>query len=158
MSNGKEAVEQRRHKRFRAQEGAYVLIRGPFSKLGQILNISRGGLEFRYIDIGERPEKLLELDILLKANGFQLEKLPFKTIFDSKATKEIHFISTPMRRRGGQFAALTPKQISALEHFIRNHTVGEVQTVHPQDSRENHCQQTTGFGGQGKKRNKETGL
>lgn len=136
MSNNEAVAERRKSKRFRGKDGTYAILRGPTKKLAQIVDVSKSGLSFRYIDIGDRPKRLLELDLLLKANGFQLEKVSFKTIFDLEATKEMPFTSTPLRRRGGQFVALTPKQISALEYFIQNHTVGEVETVHPRDSRE----------------------
>ena len=126
MTGSRKLVEKREHKRFRVQEGAYAMLRGSARKLGQITDISRGGLAFRYIDIGERPRRSFDLDILWKGNGFHLENVSFKTISDFRATKEFPFSSIPMRRCGGQFTALTEDQISELEYFIQNYTVGEV--------------------------------
>lgn len=121
-----ESVEQRIHKRFRVRENSYVTLGGPVSKLGQIIDISQGGLSFRYIDIGERPNSSLEVMLSIKKNnGFQLENISFKTIYDLRATKEYPFSSTRIRRRGGRFEALTQDQESGLDYLIQNYTTGE---------------------------------
>jgi len=69
MSKTDALLEQRKHKRFRPQDGTYAILRGPGKKLGQVINISRGGLAFRYIDIGERPKRSFELDISIEEDG-----------------------------------------------------------------------------------------
>jgi len=120
-----ERVERRRHKRFRAQEGAFVDLGNHRMKLGEIIDISKGGLAFRYIDIGDRPTGSFELDISFKETGFRLEKVAAKTISDLQITKDFPYSSTKMRRQGVQFGGLTGKQISLLDHFISKYTVGE---------------------------------
>jgi hypothetical protein len=121
-----EPTEQRIHKRFRVRENSYVTLGGRVSKLGQIIDISQGGLSFRYIDIGERPNSSLEVKLSIKNdNGFQLEHISFETIYDLRATKEFPFSFTRIRRRGGQFVALTPDQESGLEYLIQNYTTGQ---------------------------------
>ena len=121
-----EPAEQRIHKRFRVRENSYVTLGGPVSKLGQIIDISRGGLSFRYIDIGERPNSSLEVMLSIKKNnGFQLEHIPFRTVYDLGASKEFPFSSTRIRRRGGRFVSLSQDQISDLDHLIQNYTTGE---------------------------------
>jgi hypothetical protein len=124
MGNAEELVEQRKHKRFRPQDGTYAVLRGPGKKLGQVINISRGGLAFRYIDIGERPKRSFELDISMEHDGFILDSLSFETVSDFSTSREFPFSTTPIRRRGGQFIALNENQISDLEYFIQNYAVG----------------------------------
>ncbi len=119
-------VERRKYTRFRTRNGALIELRSQRGKLGEIIDISKGGLAFRYIDIGDRPKGSFELDISLKETGFRLEKVPAKTISDFRTTKYFPFSSTKTRRQGVQFGELTQKQISQLEHFIRNYTTGEV--------------------------------
>ena len=119
-------VERRKYTRFRTRNGALIELRSQRGKLGEIIDISKGGLAFRYIDIGDRPKGSFELDIFLKETGFRLEKMPAKTISDFRTTKYFPFSSTKTRRQGVQFGELTQKQISQLEHFIRNYTAGEV--------------------------------
>jgi hypothetical protein len=62
-------VERRKPERFRGQEGAFVELRDHHGKLGEIIDISKEGLTFRYIDIGDRPKGSFELDIFLKEKG-----------------------------------------------------------------------------------------
>lgn len=123
MSREKDLVEQREFKRFEVQEGAFAAMRGPVSKLGQIIDISKGGLAFRYIDTGVYPDRSFDLDILLTDNGFHLEEVPCKAISDSEITNEFQFSSITMRRLGAQFEELTHNQTSQLEYFIQNHTI-----------------------------------
>ena len=125
MSTEKKA-ERRKYTRFRTRNGALIEVRSHHGKLGEIIDISKGGLAFRYIDIGDRPKGSFELDIFLKESGFRLEKVPATTISDFQATKYFPFSSTKTRRQGVEFGELTQKQISQLEHFIRNYTTGEV--------------------------------
>lgn len=122
-----EPVEQRVHKRFRVRENSYVTFRWPLNKLGQIVDISRSGLSFRYIDIGERPSSSLEVMLNIKNNnGFRLEHMSFTSIYDLRATKEFPFSSTRIRRRGGRFVQLSQEQVSGLDYLIQNYTTGEV--------------------------------
>lgn len=78
-SNGGPA-EKRRFRRFQAPQNAFTLLRGPDGKLGQIIDISKGGLAFRYVGNGRKPKKAFQLDIFLANNGFRLEKVSFETV------------------------------------------------------------------------------
>jgi len=123
-----EAFERRKHKRFLAQDGAFVELRDHGGKIGEIIDVSQGGLAFRYIDIGDRPKRSLELDILLKHAGFRLEKLPAETVSDVEITKTFHQGITRIRRQGVQFGRLTKSQKTRLEYFIRNFTIDGAST------------------------------
>jgi CRISPR/Cas system-associated protein Cas10 (large subunit of type III CRISPR-Cas system) len=118
--------ERRKYQRFRAKDGALIELRSHRGKLGEIIDISKGGLSFRYIDIGDRPKGSFEVDIFLKETSFRLEKVPAKTVSDLKTTQYFPYSSTKTRRQGVQFGELTRDQISKLEHFIKNCTTGEV--------------------------------
>jgi len=122
----KEHKERRKYTRFRARDGALIELRSYRGKLGEIIDISKGGLAFRYIDIGDRPKGSFEVDIFLKEAGFRLEKVPAKTVSDLKTTKYFPYSSTETRRQGIQFGELTGDQVSKLEQFIKNYTRGEV--------------------------------
>jgi len=124
--NRKEPVERRKHKRFRAQEGAFAVVRPESTKLGQITDIGRGGLAFRYVVTGSQGNGATEVDIFLAGNGFCLENIPIQTIWDLKAPKKFSNGSLPMRRCGLQFGELTDNQISELEYFIQKHTINKV--------------------------------
>ena len=117
---------RRKRERYKAKEGIFVEIKDSVVKMGQILDVSKGGLAFHYIDIGKRPKKSFELEILVKNNGFHLEDLQLKTITDLAADSEFSFSYIPLRRRGGQFNNLSQHQIFKLEYFIMHHTLGIV--------------------------------
>jgi len=135
MTNNKEIVERKTHKRFRAQDGAFAVAGMPPHPRcippGQIVDVSRGGLAFQYVageeeEEEEGPNGSFELLILLANTNFHIDKVPFETISDFKIANEVPFSSITMRRRGVQFGNLTDKQISQLDYFIRNYTIGDV--------------------------------
>lgn len=125
MTKGKEVVERRQHKRFQVQDGAFAVL-GPYATgIGPIIDVSMGGLKFSYV-VGEEPlNGSFELGILLAEHSFYLTKIPFKTIWDEEV-KDVPLGSLRMRRCGIRLGQLTDQQISQLEYFIQNHTVGEV--------------------------------
>ena len=85
------------------------------------IDISRGGLAFRYIAQEEELNRSSDLDIRTRDTGFSLEKLPFKDISDSAITNEQSQFN--LRRRSIQFGELTPYQASQLKYFIRSYTI-----------------------------------
>ena len=120
-----EVVERRRHKRFQAEEGAYAAVRPQYDKIGQIIDVSRGGLAFRYMISGSQEDTSSELDIFLIGDGFHLDKVPFQTVSDEGIPERLSPGSQKMRRCGLQFGELTQMQILKLKEFILNHTVVE---------------------------------
>ena len=120
-----EIIERRKNRRFRAHEGTFVSRRTDVHKFWQIIDISKGGLSFRYIPFREDLKRSTELDILTRDTLFSLEKMPFRTVSDSEIA-DGSISSYTLRRHGVQFGALTPSQISQLDYFIQNHTFGEI--------------------------------
>ena len=126
LANKKELVDRRKYKRFHVQNGAHAVLGTRYAELlGQIIDISRGGVSFRYV-AGEKPSsRSFALDISLA--NFHLGKVPFKDISDCEIANEFLLGSIPIRRRGVQFGELTPGQKRLLEYFVENHTIGEVE-------------------------------
>jgi len=124
--DSKEVVDNRKHKRFRSQDLAFAAFGSHSKEIGQIIDISRGGLAFLYISDGDQINESTELEIYLANNGFHLKEVPFNTISDFELTSEFPLSSIIMRRCGVQFKELTQTQVSQLGYFIQNHTVGEV--------------------------------
>ena len=125
--DGKGFVERRKHKRFQVQENTFALLRAQVSKLGRVIDISKGGLAFRYVSIGERLKGPLELDLLSHHRDFDLNKIPVRIIsnFEIVGKKPFTYRSITLRRVGVQFGELTQRQKSKLEYFIQNHAIGE---------------------------------
>ena len=118
----KELFERRKNRRFRVQERAFAVFGTQVSELGQITDISRGGLSVRYIAHGDRSKGSSELEIYLADKSFSLKKVPFKSVWDFEIADQFPSSPITMRRRGVQFGLLTQEQIPQLDYFIRNYT------------------------------------
>jgi len=125
MAGIRVSEERRQQKRFKAREGAFAALVDQESRLGQIKDISLQGLSFRYIDNHEKLKKASELKIIIGNQGLYLDKLPFKIIFDFEIESEFSFSRVNMRQVGLKFGDLTPVQRNRLDHFLKNHTIGE---------------------------------
>jgi hypothetical protein len=120
-------VEQRKSIRFLVQDNVTVALRGTFTKVGRVKDISTGGLAFEHID-GENQNSDSRREIILWVNGFSLSKLPGRIVYDVPlATPNeyqgffIHLIS---RRCGVQFEELSEYQASQLDLFLKTYTTG----------------------------------
>ena len=125
MISTEKRVERREHKRFVVQEGVYALLKNDSSKLGQIKNISRGGLAFSYIVNGKEMDESFKVDIFISGRGFCLKDIPSKKISDLHINNKLPFSTFAIRKVGIQFNDLDPSQISQLDNFLREHTAGE---------------------------------
>ncbi len=125
MNTTQMPVERRQQPRFKAAEGVFAALVNHNSKLGQIKDISKIGLSFRYIDHGSTAGGTSELKIIIGRGGLYLDKLPFKKVADFEIKSEHSFSSIKMCQIGLQFGKLTRQQRIRLEHFIQTHTTGE---------------------------------
>ena len=131
--NTKGLVERRKHKRFEVLDGGFAVFMPDWSHFaisGKIIDISRDGLAFLYLTNEDRSNAPFELDILSAYHGFWLGMLPVKTISDFEIADEGIVGSITTKRCGTQFGELTQKQMSQLEYFIGNFTVGEESERH----------------------------
>jgi len=120
-----EFVERRRLKRFKVKEGAFAALMPDSNKLGQILDLGKGGLSFLYIDTGASADGSTALDIYVAGNRFYLSKLPVEIVSDIRVPNKIQINPIIMRRQGVQFGELTSEQTSSLNSFILQYTTGE---------------------------------
>lgn len=125
MDTTEMSIERRQQPRFKAVEGVFAALVNHSSKLGQIKDISKAGLAFRYIDQGDAAEEANELKIIVAKAGVYLDKLPFKKVTDFQLKREHCFSSIKMRQIGLQFGELTSRQHTRIADFIQKHTVGE---------------------------------
>ena len=115
--------ERRKHKRFKTAENAFASVRNGHGPVGNILDISLGGLCFKYIAEAAAPAGVLELDIFLSDHSFWLKRIPCRNIADVKLACDFSLSTVGMRRRSVQFFNLTRTQRSMIDHLIRYHTV-----------------------------------
>jgi len=124
MNRRNESVEHRKHRRFQIRQGTYVALAPPYGKVGPVIDISMGGLSFRYVD-GKGTTNESYIHIFLTEANFYLEKVPVKTILDFKIPDKSASSSITMRRCGLQFRGLTHNQASQLKFFVENYSIGE---------------------------------
>lgn len=122
-------LERRKDKRFHLKGSAFATLGPHFATLGEIKDISRGGLAFCHIAGGQGPNISVELErflyIFLSDISFCLLGLPIKPISDFEIKNQIAF--NPTRRCSVKFGAITDDQKSELEYFIRNYCVCEAE-------------------------------
>lgn len=114
--------EKRKYERVAAREGIIVALKPHSNILGQMIDISMGGLSFRYIESSEPTSHSSELVILIANHNFFLDRVSFKTASDILIDNNISFSSLQMRRRGVEFVNLSVHQSTLIQHLITKHT------------------------------------
>jgi hypothetical protein len=121
MNSTSEQVERRKHKRYKVDAGALVLLGWYYEKVGRMIDISEGGLAFRYTPQGKEQDES-DLTIVLSETNFYLDEVPIKTISDFELAEGISATTITPRRRGVQFTNPTGSQRAQIEFFINNYT------------------------------------
>jgi c-di-GMP-binding flagellar brake protein YcgR len=125
----KELVERRQYARFHIASlmGYAVVKRGwlPFPVMGNIVDISMGGVSFHYVARGKPRYKPSQLDILMTDGSLHLDRVPLETFswdFEMETERSVGFTT---RQCGVKFGNLTDGQKWALRHFIQFHTTAD---------------------------------
>jgi hypothetical protein len=77
----KEMVDHREHIRYRVPKDSFIAIGSDEPILGQIIDISMGGIAFRYMD-SKKPTDELHLHIFLTEGDMSLGQVPIKAVSD----------------------------------------------------------------------------
>jgi hypothetical protein len=117
-----QSTERRKFQRFKVAYGAYAVAGPEAAKLGQIKDISMGGLAFNYLADEARSKRCNQLDIIIRQYSMRIKHLPVKTISDFELAQKNVFCTVKLRQLGVQFGKLTPEQTSQLEHLLKTHT------------------------------------
>lgn len=122
---GTQAVEgdRRKSKRHKIKDVAFaVLTSGLDEELGQIVNISRGGLAFEYFVGSRRIRDAKYLDIMLTKNEMHIREIRVLTICDFEIENKLPFSTIAKRRQSVCFESLTTEQERQVRHLIQKHT------------------------------------
>ena len=130
IEKNKPAVERRKHRRYAIKDIAFAIIRSKGEEeLGQIVNISMGGLAFQYF-IGNREfQKAERLDVLLADSGVQVENIEFRVVDDYELVNELPFSSITKREQRVTFNRLDDAQRQGLDSFIRRYAYSKKSEV-----------------------------
>jgi len=110
VAEEKKSKERRTYQRFTTKSCTIAVS----STIGQIVDISMGGVSFSYIDTGKLSKNTSAQAIVFGKDDLCLDEFPLRIISDCSMGKGISM----MRRCGAVFDELTSKQLSQLEHFI----------------------------------------
>lgn len=119
--------EQRKHVRYKAHNGVFVAVRPGYSEIGQVSDLSQGGLAFAYNPPFRQTDQWQLLDIfLLRAltgNAFTLEYLPFFPIYEQQMSSPEGTDALQAVRCGAKWGDLSQKQMDALDILIDNYCI-----------------------------------
>jgi hypothetical protein len=120
-------TERRRSIRLNPKELTFVAVRPEFSRSGELLDISRGGLCFEYLhklNPGEDVVTPLKIDIFIINNGYYLPKVPCTLVYDVEDKKgaKLFPMRLEFRRCGLQFGKLSREQTREVELYLTKHT------------------------------------
>ena len=113
--------DRRKHKRYKLPEGTFAALQSSYL-VGQIINLSLGGVSFRCISSGRRGFNGSILEIFSRDNHFYLKKIPFKVVSEIDLENQVPFSSIQMKQISGKFSGLTEYQKSQLDYFLRTYT------------------------------------
>ena len=127
-------TERRRNARVSPKEVTFVAVRPEFSKSGEMLDISRGGLRFQYLrrlNHEENMKTFLKIDIFIINNGYYLPKVPCTLIYDVEEEKGPALFPMRLESRhcGLKFGKLSHEQTRQVELYLSQHT--EKKTRNP---------------------------
>ena len=112
--------EKRKFKRFKGRDGAFAAFIKPYElvNMGQIQDISMGGLCVRYLSTNNRNEDYCEIKIFGSNGRFiHLNRVQCRIVYDLELPEgSWEQIST--RRCGVEFENLSVRYLSMLREFI----------------------------------------
>ena len=104
--------------RYPVIDGVVVAIKPYTEILGYMIDISLGGLSFRYIDASSEKDTSTELTILVSEPRLCLDRIPFRTVADFELPVEFSFSSIRTRRRCVKFGRMSLLQRHAIEKIV----------------------------------------
>jgi hypothetical protein len=114
--------DRRKSKRYKMKDIAFaVLTSESDEELGQVINISHGGLAFEYF-VGSRQIRSAKyLDIMLTKNELYINKISVRTIADFEIKNELPFSTIVKRQQSVCFETLTGEQEKQIDFLIHHH-------------------------------------
>ena len=124
--NNQKILHDRQDKRFRPSIPTFVKLRsGSEEDIGQLIEISRGGLSIQYFINEEKTRTYSELDIFTSDADFAIKAVPIQNISDGEL-RGLPFETEIIRRHGIKFEEMTEEQNSQLDYFLANYISDEV--------------------------------
>ena len=118
MRSRNELPDRRKHRRFKVPADAFAIIKNPSFKLGQIADMSKGGISFYYIGEKEFVNNGFSVDILLADDDFYIDNLPVNIVSNITVPLQAPVKKATFKRCGLKFKNLNSSQRSKLSFFV----------------------------------------
>jgi len=119
MRVNKKPFDSRRCERYQVNDGLIALD----SVYGELIDISFGGLSFRYNAYEKMIKKPVEFGIIFGGETLYFDNIPLESITDFPLEEGDN---GGTRRRGMQFGELSQEDLARLARFIREHTAKKI--------------------------------
>lgn len=116
--------DRRKHLRHKLQGRPYVVLGDHKDKMGNMIDISEGGLCFYYKAEDERLKFQDKLDIFVLGSNLQLTDVQYTVVFEYTVKNSAYDIHKRIRRCGVEFLRLSSEQRAVLNTLIHTHTAG----------------------------------
>ena len=116
--------ERRIHPRYKVKTQAFAVLASHYL-IGQIKNISMGGISFTCIASVKPDSGTFRIEIFTQDDKFHLREIPFKIVSVTDVEGRIPSSSLQKKQINGVFLELSGNQLSQLEHFLQNYIVAD---------------------------------
>ena len=126
------ARERRAHTRNTINEGGYALLRDDGThRLGQVLDMSQGGLAFCYLpDSDDDLEGQVSLTLFYSGNGFFMENIPVRVVYEDRIPAKVLVGSLTMHKCAVEFTQLSEEQRLGVEEFLEKYSTQHAHRAH----------------------------
>ena len=124
MTDEAKVDERRIHRRYKVKAQAFAALASHYL-IGQIKNISKGGISFTCIASVKPDSRTFEIEIFTQDEKFHLREIPFKIVSELDVEDRIPSSSLQKKQINGVFLELTDDQVSQLEYFLDNYILAE---------------------------------
>ncbi len=108
-------MERREDRRIKMTRDSFVTSKHSKKKFGRIIDISRGGLAFYYLNTASLPSNYsIEFGIWLQEQNLFLPNIIANTVSDTEVEYHNPYKQIPLRRRSVQFCNLSFDQTEQL--------------------------------------------
>jgi hypothetical protein len=114
-------IENRVFSRFRLKNGLNAYRSSDGSELGQVVDISRGGMAFDYIADMDVPKGGFFIDLRSGRESPALRRLPVHAVSDMDTGRMAPFSNIPIRRCGVKFNQIPVSRKTQLQMLIRKY-------------------------------------
>lgn len=110
--------EKRQYTRFNVRSGVFAHLNSNAPTVGEVLNVSEGGLAFKYLNGLSSSPKHSTLNVFALGGKFFLRDIPVNKVSETEIPAEMDFASLSMKRIGLAFEDMTENQQKDLRKLI----------------------------------------